>query len=153
MLSKRFVRKPSKRLYTSKTTKTTFSKKRNCFFICHGMRCQTHEVKNQSTKNSLWWPAQPKRYSAFEQKTRIVSCREISGSSQDIFFDTTIEKSRAELKKTFMERIWRRFGKFVFCFRWNSPSLLEGLYENHENDCTHYKTTKNMFPTNQRLFL
>ena len=33
-----------------------------------------------------------------------------------IFLVTTTEKSRAELKKTILERTQRRFGKFVFSF-------------------------------------
>ena len=35
------------------------------------------------------------------------------------FLVTTKEPSRAELKKTLLERTLRRFGKFVFSFRWN----------------------------------
>ena len=37
----------------------------------------TQDAKSKSTKRSLRKPAQPKRDSAFEQKTRIVSSREI----------------------------------------------------------------------------
>ena len=33
------------------------------------------------------------------------------------FLVTTKESSRAELKKTFLERTQRRFGKFLFCSR------------------------------------
>ena len=47
---------------------------------------QTQDVKSQSTKRSLRKLAQPKRDSAFEQKTRIVPRREISGSSENNFF-------------------------------------------------------------------
>ena len=38
---------------------------------------QTQDVKSESTKRSLRKLAQPKRDSAFEQKTRIVQSREI----------------------------------------------------------------------------
>ena len=62
---------------------------------------QTQDVKSQSTKRSVPKIAQPKRDSEFEQKTRIVSSREIWGKSQNRFFlVTTREKSPAELKKT-----------------------------------------------------
>ena len=37
------------------------------------------------------------------------------------FLVTTKVSSLAELKKTFLERTQRRFGKFVFSFRWNRP--------------------------------
>ena len=47
---------------------------------------QTQDVKSQSTERSVRKIAQPKRESAFEQKTRIVSRREISASSQNSFF-------------------------------------------------------------------
>ena len=47
---------------------------------------QTQDVKSQSTKRSLRELAHLKRDSAFEQKTRIVPGREISGSSQNSFF-------------------------------------------------------------------
>ena len=79
---------------------------------------QTQDVKSQSTEPSLRKLAQPKRASAFEQRTRIVPSRETSGSYQNIFFlVTTKEKSKAELKQTFLERTQRHFGKLVFSFR------------------------------------
>ena len=46
---------------------------------------QTQNVKSQSTKRTFRELAQPKHDSAFEQKTRIVPSREISGSSQNSF--------------------------------------------------------------------
>ena len=44
------------------------------------------DVKSQSTERSVRKIAQPKRESAFEEKRRIVSCRQISASSQNSFF-------------------------------------------------------------------
>ena len=44
------------------------------------------DVKSQSTKRSVRKLAQPKRDSAFEQETRIVSSGEFWGSSEDSFF-------------------------------------------------------------------
>ena len=43
-------------------------------------------VKSQSTKRSVRKLAQPKRDSAFQQETRIVSSGEFWGSSEDSFF-------------------------------------------------------------------
>ena len=37
------------------------------------------------------------------------------------FLVTTKETSPAEIKKTFLERTKRRFGKFLFSFRWTRP--------------------------------
>ena len=73
--------------------------------------------KEQSTKRSLRRLAQPKRDSAFEQKTRIVPSRETSGSSQNIFFSYNQRKNKAELKQTFLERTQRHFGKLLLSFR------------------------------------
>ena len=60
-------------------TKTTFPKKSKAVSICirYGKKSQTQDVKSESTKRSLRKLAQPKRDSAFEQKTRIVPSREI----------------------------------------------------------------------------
>ena len=78
---------------------------------------QTRVVKSQSTKRSVRKLAQPKPDSTFEQETRLVSWREISGRSQNSFWVTTEATSPPELKKPFLERTQRRFGKFLFCSR------------------------------------
>ena len=102
-----------------KTTKTTFTKKSKAVLISIQFRkaSQTQDVKSQITERSVRKISQPKRDAAFEQKTRIVSCREISAKSQNSFFylqpKNQAEQSWAELKKTFLERTQRRFGKFV----------------------------------------
>ena len=48
-------------------------------------------------------------------------------SSQNIFWVTTEEKSKADLKQTFLERTKRHFGKLVFFFQWNRPKLFGGF--------------------------
>ena len=60
---------------------------------------QTQDVKSQSTKRSLRKLAQPKRDSAFEQKTRIVPRREISGSSENNFFSHNQRKKQSRAQK------------------------------------------------------
>ena len=106
-----------------KTTETTFLKKSKAVFLSIRYRktSQTQDVKSQSTKRSLRELAQPKRNSAFDQKTRIVSSREFSGSSQNRFLSYNQTKSPVEVKKTILERTQRRFGKFVFSFPWDRP--------------------------------
>ena len=58
---------------------TTFPKKLKAVFkgIRFRKTSQTQDVKSQRTERSLRSLAQPKRDSAFEQKTRIVPSREI----------------------------------------------------------------------------
>ena len=66
-------------------------------FICirYPKTTQTQDVKSQSTKRSLQELAQPKRDSAFEQKTRIVPSREISGRSQNNFWSYSERKKQS----------------------------------------------------------
>ena len=60
-------------------TETTFPKKSKAVFLSIRYRktSQTQDVKSQSTDPSLRKLAQPKRASAFELRTRIVSSGEI----------------------------------------------------------------------------
>ena len=71
---------------------------------------QKQDVKNQSTKRSHRSLAQPKSDSGFEQKTRIVPSREISGSSQNRFFSYNQRKkqSRAQTDnfETYSTSFW-----------------------------------------------
>ena len=46
---------------------------------------QTQDAKSQSTERSVRKTAQPKRDSAFEQKTRIGSCRDLSNFPKQLF--------------------------------------------------------------------
>ena len=109
--------------HNPKRRRPSFRKNQKLFFpsIRYRKTSQTQDVKSQSSEHSARKIPQPKPDSAFEQRTRIVSFREISGISQTIFLFTTKEKSRAELKQTFLERIQRHFGKLMFCFRWDRP--------------------------------
>ena len=72
---------------------------------------QTPDVKNQCIKRSVQKTAQPKRDSAFERKARIVSCREISASSQNSFFryNQRIKPSRAQkdIFGTYSTSFWK----------------------------------------------
>ena len=85
----RYVRKSSKLLHTIQNDEDHVSEKiKSCFFpsIRYRKTSQTQDVKSQSTEHSVRKIPQPKRDSAFEQRTLIVSCREISGISQNKFF-------------------------------------------------------------------
>ena len=71
----------------TKRRRPRFRKKSKAVFISIRYRktSQTQDVKSQSTERSVRKIAQPKLDSEFEQKTRIVSCREISARSQNSF--------------------------------------------------------------------
>ena len=106
-----------KKMYTIQCDEDHVSEKiKSCFFLSIRYRktSQRQDIKSESTERSVRKIAQPKRDSAFEQKTRTVSCREISASSKNSF---VLKKSKAELKQTFLERTQRYFGKLVFSFR------------------------------------
>ena len=69
-------------------TEATFPKKSKAVFLSIRYRktSQTQDVKSQSTKSSVRKLAHPKRGSAIEQETRMVSSGEIWRSSQNSFF-------------------------------------------------------------------
>ena len=76
--------------HITKRRRPRFRKKSKAVFISFRYRktSQTQDVKSQSTESSVRGKlAQPKRDCAFEQTTRNVSCREISASSQNSFFN------------------------------------------------------------------
>ena len=89
---------------------------KSCFFLSIRYRktSQTQDVKSQITERSVRKIAQPKRDSAFEQETRFVLNWRSEGALKTGFLVRTKEKSPQELKKTFLERTQRRFGKFLF---------------------------------------
>ena len=74
--------------HNTKRRRPRFRKNQKLFFLSIRYRktSQTQDVKSQTTKRRVRKLAQPKRDSAFEQETRIVSSGEIWGSSQNSFF-------------------------------------------------------------------
>ena len=94
----RFVRKSSKQLHTIQNDEDHLSEKiKSCFFLSIRYRktSQTQDVKSQNTERSVRKIAQPKRDSAFEQKTRIVPSRETSGRSQNNFCSYSHRKKQS----------------------------------------------------------
>ena len=88
-------------MHTLQKDKDHVSKKPKAVFISIQYRktSQTQDVKSQSTKRGVRKLAQPKRDSAFEQKTRINPSREISGSSQNRFFSYTQRNKPSRAQK------------------------------------------------------
>ena len=86
--------------HNPKRQRPRFRKNQKLFFLFIRYRktSQTQDVKSESAERSVRKIAQPKRDSAFEQKTRIVSCKETSASSQNSFFiyNQKIQPSRAQ---------------------------------------------------------
>ena len=86
--------------HNTKRQRPPFREKSKAVFISiwYHKTSQTQDVKSQSTKRSVQKIAQPKLDSPFEQKTRIVSCKEIWASSQNSFFsyNQRIKPSRGQ---------------------------------------------------------
>ena len=96
-----------------------FAQEKRAVFISIRYRkpSQTQDVKSQSTEPSLRKLAQPKRASAFKQRTRIVPSRETSGTYQNMFFSYNQRKKQTRAQTDIFERTQRHFGKLVFSFR------------------------------------
>ena len=97
----RFVRNSSKQLHTIQNDEDhVFEKIKSCFFLSIRYRktSQMQDVKSQSTEHSVRKILQPKRDSAFEQKTRIVPSRETSGNSQNIFLSYNQRKKQSRAR-------------------------------------------------------
>ena len=71
-------------MYTIQNEEDHFQKIKNCFLNNWYCISQTHDLK-PIIKRSFRQPVQPKRDSAFEQKTRIVSSRDLRKFSKQIF--------------------------------------------------------------------
>ena len=86
-------------VHNPKRRRPRFQKMKNCFFNNWYCISQIHDLK-PIIRRSFRQPALPKRDSAFEEKTRIVSSREIWGSFQNRFFSyhQRNEPSRAQKK-------------------------------------------------------
>ena len=109
-----FGRKSSKQFHTIQKDEDHVSEKKSkAVFISIRYRKTSpkRDVKSQSTEGSVRKLAQPKRDSAFEQETHIVSCREISASSQNSFFsyNQRIKPSRAQkaIFGTYSTSFWK----------------------------------------------
>ncbi len=99
-----------KNVHNPKRRRPRFQKKKNCFFTNWYCISQIHDLK-PIFKRSFRQPAQPKRDSEFEQKTRIVPRREISGSSRNNFcsYNQRKQQSRAQTDffGTYSKSLWK----------------------------------------------
>ena len=139
-----------KKMYTIQNDEDQVSEKNQKLFflsIRYRKTSQTQDVKRQSTERSIQKKAQPKRDSAFEQKTRIVPAKETSGSSQNLFFSYNQRKNQSRAKTDIFDNVLNVIlESWCFLFGEISHYLSDCLYENHQTNCTHSQTTKTTFP-------
>ena len=99
-----------KNVHNPKRRRPRFQKMKNCFFNIWYCISQIHDLK-PIIKRSFRQPAQPKGDSAFEQKTRIVSSREIWGSSQNRFFSdhqrNKLSRAQTDIFGTYSTSFWK----------------------------------------------
>ena len=102
-----------KKVHNPKRRRPRFQKMKNCFFNSWYCISETHDSK-PNIKRSFRQIALPKHDSAFEQKTRIVSSREIWGSSQNTF--STYNQKNA--KQSSNGHFWKTLNVVLesFCF-------------------------------------
>ena len=100
-------------------TKTTFPKKTKAVFISirYPKTSQTQELKSENTKPNIRKLAQPKRDSAFEQKTGIVSSIEIWGSSQNRLFSYNQSNKPTRARKDIFWTYLTSFRKVSVLFK------------------------------------
>ena len=152
----RFVRKSSKQLHTIQNDEDHVSEKiKSCFFLSIRYRktSQTQDVKSQSTKRSVQKIAQPKRDSAFEQKTRIVPNRESSGSSQNIFFSYNQRKKQSRARSDIFGTYSTSFCKVGVFLSVRSPNIFRTVCTKIIKTIAHNpKRRRPRFRKNQKLF-
>ena len=116
----RFVhRNLQKECTQSKRTKTTFPKNEELLFLTIGtvyLKCTTENpLSNAAFDNQR----SPNVTLHLNKKHVLFHLERSQQVLKTAFLFTTKESSRAELKKTFLERTQRRFGRFLFCSRNN----------------------------------
>ena len=154
----RFVQKPSKGMYTIQNEEDHVSKTmKNFFFNNWYCQSQSQDLK-PNTKRNFRQPAQPKRDSAFEQKTRIVSSREISVRSQNIFcsYSQRGKQSRAQtdICGTYSTSIWKVSVFFSvrshFIFRTVCTKIIKTIAHNPKRRRPRFQKIKSCFFLNIR---
>ena len=152
----RFVRKSSKQLHTIQNGEDHVSEKiKSCFFLSIRYRktSQRQDVKSQSTEHSVRKIAQPKRDSAFEQKTRIVPNRESSGSSQNIFFSYNQRKKQSRARTDIFGTYSTSFCKVGVFLSVRSPNIFRTVCTKIIKTIAHNsKRRRPRFRKNQKLF-
>ena len=153
---RRFVRKSSKQLHTIQNDEDHVSEKiKSCFFLSIRYRktSQRQDVMSQSTKRSVQKIAQPKRDSAFEQKTRIVPNRESSGSSQNIFFSYNQRKKQSRARTDIFGTYSTSFCKVGVLLSVRSPNIFRPVCTKIIKTIAHNpKRRRPRFRKNQKLF-
>ena len=133
---------------------TVFVKKKAVFIsIRYHKTSQTRDIKSHSTKRSVRKLAQPKRDSAFEQKTCFVPSRETSGSSQNIIFSYNQgqkqSKAQTDIFETYSTSFWK---VYVFLpvrlpnvFRKVCTKIIKTIAYNTKRRRPHFRKNQKLF--------
>ena len=116
-----------KKVHNPKRRRPRFQKMKNCFFNTWYCISQIHDLK-PNIKRTSRQPAQPKRDSAFAQKTRIVSSREIWGSSQNRFFSYNQRNKPSRAQKVFFGTYSMSFWKVCVFLSVKSPNNVRKVW-------------------------
>ena len=143
----RFKRKSSKQLHTIQNEGDHVSEKiKSCFSKysisqdisnagCREPKYQTERSKTSAAKTWFW---------IWTRNRYCFKWRDLRKFSKQLFsYNQSNKPTRPQ--KTFLESTQRRFGNFVFCFRWNRPIFFGRFVRKHQNNCTQYKTTETRF--------
>ena len=152
----RFVRKSSKQLHTIQNDEDHVSEKiKSCFFSKYSVSqdISNASVKSQSTEHSVRKTLQPRRDSAFEQKTRFVPSRETSGSSQIIFFSYNQRKKQSRAQTDLFGTYSTSFCKVGVVLPVRSPIIFRTVCTKIIKTIAHNpKRRRPRFRKNQKLF-
>ena len=139
-------------MYTIQNDEDHVSRKmKNCFFNKWYCISQIHDLKH-IIKRSFRQPAQPKGDSDFEQKTRIVSSREIRGNSQNRFFSYNQRNKPSRAQKDIFGTYSTSFWKVCVFFSVKSLNIFDWM-KIIQTIPHNTKRRRPRFRKNQKLFL
>ena len=121
----RFVQKPSKTRYTIPNDEDHVYKKWRTLFLTVGSVNLKHTTQNPLSNAASDNQCSPNMTLHLNNKHVMFQVERTEEVLKTDVLVTTKEKSKAQLKQTFLKRTQRRFGKFVFSFRWNRPIFFE----------------------------
>ena len=142
--------------HNPKRRRPRFRKYQKLFFLSirYPKTSQTQDVESQSTERSVRGKiAQPKRDSAFQQKTRVVPSRETSRSSQIIFFIYNQRKKQSRAQTDIFGTYSTSFWKVCVVLSVRSPTIFRTVCTKIIKTIAHNpKRRRPRFRKNQKLF-
>ena len=140
-------------VHNPKLRRPRFQNMKNCFFNTWYCISQIHDLI-PINKLSFRQPAQQKRDSAFEQKTRIVSSREIWGNSQNRFFSYNQRNKPSRAQRVIFGTYSMSFRKVCAFFSVKSPNNIRRVCTKIIKTIAHNTKWRKprFFQKNQKLF-